>query len=100
MTKTATLVCSMAFGLALATGAQATDADVTVNWKGVSLSQLSLARVWADIGPKVRKIVCASYRKGQYPGSVLKTGGEVRVHLVGTGNQPIATFTVTKGKCD
>jgi hypothetical protein len=77
----------------------AKDARVTVNWSGVSTANLSITRMRVGLWPKIRKAVCDSYRRGQYPGNVMKTGGKVIVTFTEIGGTLITNFTVTRDKC-
>ena len=64
----------------------------------VNKGDLSIARMRAALGPRLRNYVCNSYRKGQHPGNVLKTGGSVRMVFYGFSDV-ITTFTYTRRDC-
>jgi hypothetical protein len=87
--------------LLLGTGvvpAAAKSITIPITWS-VSKGELSIARLRASVGPKIRKYVCTTYRKGQHPGSVLKSGGSVKVVFYGYGRDILTSFTYTKRDC-
>ena len=88
-------------GLVLAAMPQpATAATITIpiTWS-ISKGELSIARLRASVGPKVRNYVCTTYRKGQHPGRTLKAGGSVRVIFYGFGKEVLTSFTYTRRDC-
>jgi hypothetical protein len=71
---------------------------IPITWS-VSKGNLSIARLRASVGPKVRDYVCTTYRKGQHPGNVLRTGGTVKVVFYGFGRDILTSFTYSKRNC-
>jgi hypothetical protein len=71
---------------------------IPITWS-VSKGELSIARMRASVAPKIRNYVCTSYRKGQHPGNVLRTGGSVKVVFYGFGRDILTSFTYSKRDC-
>ncbi len=78
--------------------ASAKSVSIPIYWS-VAKGELSIARLRASVGPKVRNYVCTTYRKGQHPGNALKTGGNVRVTFYGFGRDVLTSFTYTQRDC-
>jgi len=87
-------------GLLFAAGPSAMAATVTIPiYWSISKGELSIARMRASIGPKIRNYVCTTYRKGQHPGRALKSGGSVKVVFYGFGKDVLTSFTYTQPDC-
>ena len=71
---------------------------IPITWS-VSKGDLSIARLRASVGPKIRDYVCTTYRKGQHPGVVLRSGGSVKVVFYGFGRDILTSFTYGKRNC-
>jgi hypothetical protein len=87
--------------LLLGTGAvpaAAKSITIPITWS-VSKGELSIARLRASVGPKIRTYVCTTYRKSQHPGNVLKSGGNVKVVFYGFGRDILTSFTFSKRDC-
>ena len=65
---------------------------IPITWS-ISKGELSIARLRASVGPKIRTYVCTTYRKGQHPGNVLNAGGSVKVVFYGFGQDVLTSFT-------
>jgi hypothetical protein len=71
---------------------------IPITWS-VTKGELSIARLRAAVGPKIRTYVCTTYRKGQHPGNVLRAGGSVKVVFYGFGRDVLTRFTYSKRDC-
>ncbi len=78
--------------------ASAKTVSIPIYWS-IAKGELSIARLRTSVGPKIRNYVCTTYRKGQHPGNVLKSGGTVRVTFYGFGKDVLTSFTYTKRDC-
>ena len=78
--------------------AAAKTVSIPIYWS-VAKGELSIARLRASVGPKIRNYVCTTYRKGQHPGNVLKSGGSVRVTFYGFGNDVLTSFSYSRRDC-
>jgi hypothetical protein len=85
--------------LSFAFPASAKDATVTVKWGSSNRQDRSVSALQTSMWPKIRNSVCDTYRRGQYPGSVLKLGSKVVVTFVGNTGEVLVSFTVTSDKC-
>jgi len=83
---------------AAALPAAAKTVTIPITWS-VSKGELSIARLRASVGPKIRNYVCTTYRKGQHPGNVLRNGGSVKVVFYGYGRDILTSFTYSKRHC-
>lgn len=84
--------------LSLSLPAAAQTVSIPIYWS-TAKGEISIARMRASVGPKIRNYVCSTYRKGQHPGNVLKAGGSVKVTFYGFGKSVLTSFTYSRRDC-
>jgi len=94
----ALIVLAGALLAGLALPASAKTVSIPIYWS-IAKGELSIARMRTSVGPKIRNYVCTTYRKGQHPGNVLKSGGSVKVTFYGFGNTVLTSFTYSRRDC-
>jgi len=96
--RIALIVSAGTFLASLALPAAAKTVSIPIYWS-TARGEISIARMRASVGPKIRNYVCTTYRKGQHPGNVLKSGGNVKVIFYGFGKDVLTSFTYSRRDC-